>query len=75
LVNILLKYTDHTSLLVPGNTDIPISQEFDKIKTWVFPNKMIINFSKTEELVFFRPNRYRSVYPLPGDDNEQLLEA
>jgi hypothetical protein len=75
LVNILLKYADDTSLLVPENTDIPISQEFDNIKTWAFHNKMIINFSKTKEIVFFRPNPYRSVHPLPVDDIEQLLEA
>jgi hypothetical protein len=36
---------------------------------------MIINFSKTEEIVFFRPNPYRSVHPLPADDIEQLLKA
>ena len=34
-----------------------------------------INFSKTKEIVFFRPNPYRSVHPLPVDDIEQLLEA
>ena len=36
---------------------------------------MTINFSKTKEIVFFRPNPYRSVHPLPVDDIEQLLEA
>jgi hypothetical protein len=34
VVNILLKYADDTTLLVPENTDIPLSQEFDNIKTW-----------------------------------------
>jgi hypothetical protein len=75
LVNILLKYADDTNLLVPENTDITLSQEFDNIKTWAFHNKMIINFNKTKELVFYRPNPYHSVHPLPVDDIEQLLEA
>jgi hypothetical protein len=45
------------------------------MKTWAFHNKMMINFNKTKELVFFRPNPYRFVYPLPVDDIEQQLEA
>jgi hypothetical protein len=70
LFNILLKYANDTSLLVPENTDIPKSQEFDNIKTWAFHDKMIINFSKTEEILPAKP-----LHPLPVDDNQQLLEA
>ena len=36
---------------------------------------MIINFNKTKELVFHRPNPYYSVNILPVDDIEQLTEA
>jgi Reverse transcriptase (RNA-dependent DNA polymerase) len=73
LVNILLKYADSTRLLLPKNTDVPISQEFDTMKT--FHNKMITNFSRTKEIVYFRPNPYCSVHPFPVDDIELLLEA
>ena len=74
-INILIKYADDTNLLVPENTDFSISQEFDNIKAWAFQNKMCINFSKTKEIVFYRPNPYHSVNPLPVDDIEQLTEA
>ena len=74
-INILIKYADDTNLLVPANTDFSISQEFDSIKAWAFQNKMSINFSKTKEIVFHRPNPYHSVNPLPVDDIEQLTEA
>jgi len=33
-VNIMLKYFDNTSLLVPKNTHIPLSGEFSHIKLW-----------------------------------------
>jgi hypothetical protein len=75
VVNILLKYADDTTLLVPENTDIPLSQEFDNIKTWALQNKMIINFNKTKELVFYRPNPYHSVHPLPVAVIERIPEA
>jgi hypothetical protein len=75
VVNILLKYADDTTLLVPENTDIPLSQEFDNIKTWALQNKMIINFNKTKELVFYRPNPHHSVHPLPVDVIERIPEA
>ena len=52
-VNFLLKYTDDSSLLVPEITDISIYQEFENIKKWSIDNKMIINLSKTKEIVNF----------------------
>jgi hypothetical protein len=45
------------------------------IKAWAYHNKMTINFSKTKEIVFHRPNPCHSVNPLPVDDIEQLTEA
>jgi hypothetical protein len=74
-INMLIKYADDTNLLVPENTDFSIFQEFENIKAWAYHNKMTINFSKTKEIVFHRPNPYHSVNPLPVDDIEQLTEA
>jgi hypothetical protein len=45
--------------------------EFDAIKRWAAKNKMIINFTKTMELVFHRPNprMVLDITPLPEIDN------
>ena len=49
--NKLMKYADDTNLLVPENTNCTLSEEFDHIKDWAKANKMVINMSKTKELV------------------------
>ena len=51
-MNFLCKFADDTNFLVPANSDIDIVQEFQHIKQWVMLNKMLINMSKTKELVF-----------------------
>jgi hypothetical protein len=56
VINILLKYADDTSLLVPEATDVDLLDEFHSIKQWANLNKMIINLEKTKEIVFHRPN-------------------
>ena len=38
-VNILLKYADDTSLLVPSDSDTDLVDEFDNIKRWALTNK------------------------------------
>ena len=45
-----------------------------ELKAWVLHNTININFSKTKEIVFHRPNPYHSVNPLPVDDIEQLTD-
>ena len=50
-INILFKYADDTTLLVPENTDISLSDEFSHIKQWAELNGLIINMDKTKELV------------------------
>ena len=56
IFNVNFKYADDTNLLVPQHTDVPLNDEFDAIKLWAINNKMIINITKTKELVFRRPN-------------------
>ena len=45
------------------------------IKDWATVNKMIINMSKTKELVFYRPHPSRSHMPLAVDNIEQVKIA
>ena len=56
IFNVIFKYADDTNLLVPQHSDVPLNDEFDAIKLWAIINKMIINITKTKELVFRRPN-------------------
>ena len=55
-INVIFKYADDTNLLVPEHTDVTLHEEFVAIQNWAANNKMIINFSKTKEIVFRRPN-------------------
>ena len=51
-VNLLLKYTDDTNLLVPENTDVELADEIRHVIQRADDNKMIINQFKTKEIVF-----------------------
>ena len=58
-INLIFKYADDTNLLVPECTDVQLCDEFDRfdaILKWADVNKMIVNTSKTKEIVFRRPN-------------------
>ena len=50
--NILFKYADDTTLLVPENTDIELSVEFQHFRCWAEDIHMIINLVKTKQIVF-----------------------
>jgi len=70
--NYLCKYADDTNLIVPGNSDIGLHDEFSHICNWAKANKMIINLGKTKEIVFRRPNVRSFHMPLPISDIEQV---
>ena len=53
--NLINKYADDVNLLVPEHTNVDIVDEFEHIKNWTIENKMILNMSKTNETVFWRP--------------------
>ena len=74
-VNILLKYADDTNVLTPEITDVSLSDEFENIKKWASVNKMVINLSKTKEIVFHRPNPRHSLDPYPLAFIEQVRET
>jgi Reverse transcriptase (RNA-dependent DNA polymerase) len=54
--NLIFKYADDTNLLVPECTDVQICDEFDALLKWAEINKMIVNTSKTKDIVFRRQN-------------------
>ena len=65
--NILSKYANDIDLLVPQYCDIDLATEFDNIQRWATDNKMIINRSKTKEIVFRRPCPLRYNFVLSFD--------
>ena len=69
--NMLFKYADDTNLAVPGITDVTLTDEFLHIKELAYHNKMIINESKTEEIVFRRPSPKR-LHMFPSVDGIEL---
>lgn len=73
--NLMFKFADDTTLLVPQNTDISAKAEILNIKSWAFENKMEINWAKTTELVFRRPRLNLSLIPDPICNIAQVSEA
>jgi hypothetical protein len=73
--NIIFKYADDTNLLVPEHTDVQLIDEFEAIRTWASDNKMIINISKTKEIVFRRSNPRLDVYLPNLPYIERITEA
>jgi len=51
---------------------VDFSCEFNNVKDWAAKNKMIINFQKTKELVFHRPNPRNIVYLSSVETTEQF---
>jgi hypothetical protein len=74
-INLLFKFADDTNLIVPQFTDFSAKAEIMHIKYWAFENKMEINWDKTKELVFRRPNIRQSLLPDPLFNIEQVIEA
>ena len=72
---ILVKYADDVDLLVPETSDVDIVTEFNSVKDWATQNKMVINFLKTKEMVFHRPNPRNIVYPPVLDSIERVRVA
>lgn len=67
--------------MVAEDTDVRLTDEFENIKKWACDNKMIINLSKTQGIVFHRinprpssPSRH-SLYPDPLAYLDQVYET
>jgi hypothetical protein len=66
--NHMFKFADDTNLLVPEHTDVTLQDEFANVIEWARRNKMVINFSKTKEIVFRRPHPSKfSILPTFSD--------
>jgi len=74
VINILFKFADDTTFLVPENTDIDISVEFEHFRCWAKYKNMNINLLKTKEIVFCRPFA-RSFLPLCLTGIERVMSA
>jgi hypothetical protein len=74
--NAIFKYADDTNLFVPEHTDVMLADEFANIQEWACCNKMIINYSKTKEIVFHRPHPSKfSVFFDHIEDIAQVSDA
>jgi len=71
----MFKFADHTNLLVPQITDISGKAEIVNVKSWAFENQMEMNWDKTTEFIFRRPNLNHSLLPDPVCSIEQVLEV
>ena len=64
-MNKLCKYADDKTLISPSNSDISFEDEFRHILQWSKDNKLRLNFSKTQEIVFKRPGPGSRMLNLP----------
>ena len=75
LINKLFKFADDTTLLVPQHTDVELKEEFEHILQWSAINKMVINMTKTKEIVFHQPNVRHDILPSTLEDIECVVDA
>jgi len=48
--------THNTVVVVPSYSDVELADEFDNVKQLAKDNRMLLNFSKTKDIVFRRVN-------------------
>jgi len=68
--NVMCNYAEDINLLVPEHTDIDLKAEFNNVRQWAQVNKMILNLSKTKQIVFRWPCPKRDYLPPSFDDIE-----
>ena len=61
--NDMVKFADDVTILAPESTDSDIAVELNHVKEWALANRMVINLSKTKELVFQRPRPSQVILP------------
>ena len=59
VVNLMCKYADDLSQLCPQHTDTTLEEEYIHIQKWADCNKLLIDTSKTKEIVFKRPSLHQ----------------
>jgi hypothetical protein len=75
ILNRLLKYADDCTLLCPENSNTMVETEMNHVMNWARDNKMLVNLSKTMELVFHRPNLSHDLLPPPLPDIVRVTAA
>ena len=70
--NVLCKYADDTTLLVPEKFDVGIEDELRNVIKWSSANKLELNLVKTKEIVFRRLNVRLDILPVQLDCIERL---
>jgi len=74
-MNMLIKYADDTNLLVPSDSNVRLADEFSHVKQWAVENRMVMNISKTKEIVFRRPNPRLCINQVPISEVLQVTSA
>ena len=74
-INILCKYADDLSQLCSQHSPSDRVGEFSNIVRWAEANRLIINRSKTKEIVFRWPSMRNYIPPSPLMQIEQFEEA
>ena len=72
--NLIFKYADDTNVLVPEDTDVSLSVEYDRYKQWADLNHLVINHNKNREIVFHLP-RVLSLHFPPKDNNIERVST
>ena len=72
VIKIIFKYADDVNVLNPQHATTSLEKKFSHIEAWAVVNKMLINRSKTKEIVFRRPNPYLHILPQPIDNIERV---
>ena len=54
-INVIIKFADNTTLLVPENTDVGLDVEFRHVTEWAESNRLTLNTGKTKEIVLRPP--------------------
>jgi len=71
--NIIVKFADDTTVVVPEKTDVSLPEKFDHINVWATVNRMILNLIKTKEIVFHRPGP-KNLHMFPSLESIELVE-
>jgi len=71
-INIIVKFADDTTVVVPEKNDISLPEEFDHINVWATVNRMILNLVKTKEIVFHHPGP-KKLHMFPSVESIELV--
>ena len=59
-------------MIVPENTNVCLEDEFKHVVQWSVQNKLIIDLTKSKEMVFHRPGPCHFIAPPPLVDIERV---